>query len=368
MYWFYIIVIIIFLPIGIYFYKYLEKLLRTIKIDSSDIFIKFLLIVATITIVLICTNIRSVWSMILMHLFFVSIFIDLIVFILGKILNKRKFRKVKKVTDTALIPLIITALIISFGYYNMIDIKEVTSDIKTEKSLSQDYKIVYLSDVHYGNAVNKKILSEQVNKINKLEPDLVILGGDIVDESTTILELYQVFSELSNINTKYGIYFVYGNHEVFKNDEFTTTELEFVIENNNINLLYDSSDIINNEITLIGRNDAAFARTSDRKTSEELLGNLSQDNYLIMLDHQPIDLETNAKLGYDLQLSGHTHGGQLFPIGIIDKLFKINEMNYGMKQIDDFQVIVSSGMSGWAYPIRTQKHSEYVVINLKSEK
>ena len=138
--------------------------------------------------------------------------------------------------------------------------------------------------------------------------------------------------------------------------------------NNNINLLYDSSDIINNEITLIGRNDAAFARTSDRKTSEELLGNLSQDNYLIMLDHQPIDLETNAKLGYDLQLSGHTHGGQLFPIGIIDKLFKINEMNYGMKQIDDFQVIVSSGMSGWAYPIRTQKHSEYVVINLKSEK
>ena len=368
MYWFYIIAFIIFVPIGIYFYRYLEKLLKTIKIDSSDIFIKFLLIVASITIVLICTNIRFVWSIILMHLFFISIFIDFIVYVLGKILNKRKMRKIKKVTDTALIPLIITAIVIVFGYYNMTNIKEVTYNIETKKELLQDYKIVYLSDIHYGNAIDKKILNEQVKKINEEEPDILILGGDIVDEGTTILELYQVFSALSNIKTKYGTYFIYGNHEVFENKEFTKSELEFVIENHNIIILSDATYMINNEITLIGRNDAAFARTANREISEKLIKGLNKENFLIMLDHQPIDLEKNATLGYDLQLSGHTHGGQLFPIGIIDKLFKINEMNYGYKKIDDFQAIVSSGMSGWAYPIRTQKHSEYVVINLKSVK
>lgn len=87
-----------------------------------------------------------------------------------------------------------------------------------------------------------------------------------------------------------------------------------------------------------------------------------------MLDHQPLDLAENAALGYDLQLSGHTHGGQIWPVGpvcsLAARLASVEYCNYGMKQIGDFQVIVSSGIAGWGYPIKTGAKAEYVIVDI----
>ena len=149
--------------------------------------------------------------------------------------------------------------------------------------------------------------------------------------------------------------------------EYTKEELERTIDNSNIISLVDDTYTINNELTLIGRNDASFTRDSGRKSSSELLEDIDKNDFLLMLDHQPIDLKKNKELGYDLQLSGHTHGGQIFPIGLMDNIFKVNEMNYGYKNMDNFSIIVSSGMAGWSYSFRTEKHSEYVIINIKNK-
>ena len=89
-----------------------------------------------------------------------------------------------------------------------------------------------------------------------------------------------------------------------------------------------------------------------------------KDNYTILLDHQPLDLEQNASLGIDLQLSGHTHGGQLFPMGIVQSLTS-DTLVRGQRNIDDFTAITTTGMSGWRYPIKTGAPSEYVIIKVK---
>ena len=92
---------------------------------------------------------------------------------------------------------------------------------------------------------------------------------------------------------------------------------------------------------------------------------VDRNDFLLLIDHKPLELDVNADLGYDLQLSGHTHGGQIFPTGLFTKLFG-NGMNYGYEKIKDFQVIVSSGMGGWAYPFRTGSNSEFLVVDIFS--
>ena len=109
-----------------------------------------------------------------------------------------------------------------------------------------------------------------------------------------------------------------------------------------------------------------YKRQVDGRASiEALAAKAGTGNFLLLLDHQPVDLADNARAGIDLELSGHTHGGQIWPMGILSKLTGVNEEYYGIHQIGDFQVIVSSGMAGWGYPVRTEGSSEYVVVNIR---
>ena len=112
---------------------------------------------------------------------------------------------------------------------------------------------------------------------------------------------------------------------------------------------------------MAGREDAA--RISGRVSSKELLRGADQNRFIIVADHQPIEAEENAAEGADLQLSGHTHAGQIFPVGHFTEFF--GGLNYGEYQEGGCKVIVSSGATGWGFPIRTQGNCEYVVIHLK---
>ena len=91
---------------------------------------------------------------------------------------------------------------------------------------------------------------------------------------------------------------------------------------------------------------------------------VDQERYYIVADHQPRDMDENASAGYDLMLSGHTHAGQMWPVGLFTTLFDRGTVNYGQKSFGDMELIVSSGMAGWGYPLRTGKHSEFVVVNI----
>lgn len=117
------------------------------------------------------------------------------------------------------------------------------------------------------------------------------------------------------------------------------------------------------DIYLIGRKDYVVKK---RETLKDLTEPLDTSKPLILLDHQPHDYELNEQLGIDLQLSGHTHAGQIFPLNFLFSFIRVNDLNYGIEVNNNFHGIVTSGMGGWGYAMRTAKHSEIVVVNLKS--
>ena len=119
----------------------------------------------------------------------------------------------------------------------------------------------------------------------------------------------------------------------------------------------------------MGREDLSYRRGSDGGRAEiaELVGDIDNDNFIVTLDHQPHGYDENAEAGVDLILSGHTHGGQIFPANLLFDLFKLNDLNYGYKRIDNnCQAIVTSGLAGWGFPVKTAAPAEYVIIEVAS--
>lgn len=308
-------------------------------------------IILTAVIMIPAIRMTSLYTMFLYHFVVLSWVIDLVNMVIK---NNVWFLLYKY----SVIPLLLTCLVLGYGLYNMKDIRRHEYNLKAQ--LTQDYKIILLSDMHYGISLNKKELHQVVEKINKEKADLLLLGGDIFDESTTRKGAKDAIDELSQITTKYGSYYVYGNHDkqLYTNKPvYTSKELKNWMEDKNIHVLEDDVVSINHEIDLIGRKDQ-----SDSTRKDIHLLPINKKKYNIVLDHQPIDYQINKKAGIDLDLSGHTHAGQIFPIGLINKLLPTSGQYIGYKQIGHFEAIVTSGIAGWGYPIRTEGHSEYVII------
>lgn len=271
----------------------------------------------------------------------------------------------RRLYGCGLIPVLAVAVIFLCGYLNMSHIRQTCYQIETDKQVGH-YRVVMLTDIHYGTIQNPDILREKLAEINGLHPDIVVLGGDIVEEGTAREEMQEVFRALGAMESKYGIFYVYGNHDrqpYTTERTYTDDELEDAIEKSGIRILRDEYIEIGDDLVLAGREDAIIARyLTSRVTPEELLQGTSRDKYIIMVDHEPVESEENAAQGVDLMLSGHTHAGQIWPVGLLNEL--TGTLNYGEYQRGDCRVIVSSGVAGWGYSIRTQKHCEYVVVDI----
>lgn len=187
----------------------------------------------------------------------------------------------------------------------MYTIHQTTYNLKTEKSITPT-KICFISDVHYPNANNPQRLKEITNTLMKVKTDFYLLGGDFVDESTSKEDMEILFKQLRRLTKVAPVYFVYGNHE--DKIKFTRNKLNQKIKKNNITILNDQEVHFNN-ITLIGRKD--YTNKNRKKTKDY---NLSTKTYNIILDHQPQGTRENIKNNVDLQLSGHTYNGQIFPL------------------------------------------------------
>ena len=291
---------------------------------------------------------------------------DFITFIIG-LLCKRDNKVWRIIHTFMLIPLLCTVIIFTYGIINARNIVRTGYDVSTDKSIrAEGYKIALLSDVHYGKLNNKNDLKRLAESLSSQELDIVILCGDIVDEDTTNTRIQEIFSILGTIKSSYGSYFIFGNHDkqpYNKKPVFTEAELVSVIERNGINVLNDESVNIGDDILLVGRMD----RNDERKSVEELLIGADSSKYIIFADHEPYGFKLKSEAGVDLQLSGHTHGGQIFPIGTFMDLFNIGDMVYGKKQIGNMIAITTSGITG-SHPLRTQGKSEYVVVTVHSQK
>lgn len=270
-----------------------------------------------------------------------------------------------KIYRSCLIPAAVTAAFIGWGAYNMSHIVETDYTIVSDK-LNSDYKVVFLSDTHYDTVQNPDVLKATIDKINALSPDAVILGGDIVEENTSKAAMQECFAVLGQLRSTYGTYYIYGNHDrqpYVQTPAYTEDELAAGIEENGIKILRDTVITLGNDIVLAGREDAG-SRTG-RMNGKDLLDGVSREKFIIVADHQPVETEENGRLGVNLQLSGHTHAGQIFPVGIFNHI--IDGINYGRYDKNGCEVIVSSGAAGWGFPVKTEGKSEYVVVNLRAE-
>ena len=272
---------------------------------------------------------------------------------------------VKTIMQSGLVSVVIVAVVMGYGYYNMHHVVETDYTIKSQKI--NDLKILLISDLHTDQVFQAKQIEALVNKMNHVNPDLVILDGDIFDENTPKKDMLAATKALSQLHNKLGIYYVYGNHDDSKYGNWHTanrshanaSDIKQAMKKNHITVLDDEIKKIG-KVTLVGRRDASY----ERKSSAELLKQVDRHQYIIVLDHQPLDIQVNAKNGADLELSGHTHGGQIWPKGYLND-FMPGSMRYGNKTIGSFHAITTSGLAGWGFPIKTGSPSEYVVINVK---
>lgn len=254
---------------------------------------------------------------------------------------------------------IVSTSIVTFGSVNMYTIHQTNYNLKTEKSINPT-KICFVSDVHYPNANSPKRLKEIINTLLKVKPNLYLIGKDFVDESTSEENMNVLFKQLGRLTQVAPVYFVYGNHE--NKTRFSRTKLNQAITTNNITILNDQEVHLKN-IMLIGRKD--YTNPNRKKTKDY---HLTNKTYNIILDHQPQGTSENIKNNVDLQLSGHTHNGQMFPLSYSYHLQPDFAGNYGKETFKHYTKIISSGLVGWGFPIRTEGICEYVVVNVTPKK
>ena len=276
---------------------------------------------------------------------------------------------VTEIYNSGIIPIILTGIFITYGCINAKNVIEKEYNIYTDKNIKNEgYKVNFISDLHFGTTMSNNELQKYCDNRSQRNVDIVILGGDIVDENTTLNQMKDAFKILSSIKSNYGIVYVYGNHD--KNNyaakpNYSAEKMEDTITQAGIQILEDETTVINQEIALIGRADRG-GRNAKRKDISSLVKELNPEQEWIVLDHQPSEYKKAENTGCDMILSGHTHAGQIWPVGLFASLFHFDELNYGEQKQGNLDAIVMSGIAGWGYPIRTEKHSEYVVVNLIS--
>ena len=357
-----LIALIFILPVGTYMYYFIERITKFFG-NMSKATRKKIVWIGTIIVLLPAIHIGNIWTIILIHIVGIGLCCDIIQMIVKVVKWNNKMWE--NIYTIGIIPIVATILIIAYGFFNVQNIVETHYTVETEKEIRQEgYKVAFLSDLHFGTTMDIETLERTVEKINEANADIVVLGGDIFDENTTKQEMEEAIEVLSTLNNKEGIFYVYGNHDIneyVSKPNYSVNELESNLVQVGINVLNDETYLINNELLIVGRKDNSFG---NRLGSSQLLENENNNNFLLVIDHQPLDVTENSQNGYDLQLSGHTHNGQIFPLGIIMDVLGIYELNYGQKQIGTFTGIVSSGIGGWGYPIRTQSNCEYVIVDI----
>jgi len=234
-----------------------------------------------------------------------------------------------------------------------IDIAKACGDIR-------ELKIAVASDLHLSPVLRGRFLDRTLSKIKALEPDLVLLPGDIVGEDTPMADRDKIAAAFAELKPKYGVYACTGNHEYFGDLERNVATLRA----GNVRVLIDESELVAGSFYVVGRKDATGRRMKDDPRAwKDLTAGLDPANPLIGLSHQPTKLGEPAEAGIDLLLCGHTHDGQMFPITQIN--WFVYEHNHGLYRKDKMFVDITSGVGTWGPPVRIGTVPEIVLITVR---
>lgn len=252
-----------------------------------------------------------------------------------------------------------TALLLIAGNINYNQLKIRKIEISTEKQIGQSapFRIVAVSDLHLGYGIGKTRLSKFVDAINEQNPDLIIIGGDLIDMSMTPVWQEKMHEELNRLRAAHGIVMVPGNHEYISN----ISEVERFLKETDIVLLRDSVMTLSNGMQIVGHDDKS---NRQRRSVPILLSAATPEKFTIFVDHQPEnDVVEQVSRSVDFAFFGHTHNGQFFPINLITRA--MYRYSYGEKELNRAKIYTSSGLGLWGAPVRIGSKSEIVVVEVK---
>jgi len=293
-------------------------------------------------------------------------FLDSFIHFFPSFLNKN-YELSKKITVVVII--VVVSIVILFGNLNKreITIKRLDLNLPKGDGKLNELNIVMAADLHLSPIDGEKLLSRIVEKINSLEPDIILFAGDIIDDKAKVLKERGIGESFKLLNSRCGIYSVNGNHELINGVE---PSVKFMEEYGMI-VLRDRHELVDSSFYLIGREDVEHKQFTgrQRKTLDEIVKPVEGDYSKILLDHTPVKLEQAEKNEINLQLSGHTHHGQIWPGNIITNL--IYEISWGYKpsrsgpdgKKGKTYYYVTSGAGTWGPPVRTGSKSE--IVNIK---
>lgn len=265
-----------------------------------------------------------------------------------------------------------------YGIFNARNIKVNEYSVTVNKSCGSDkhLKAVLVADLHMGYAIGVDHITNMVEKINQQNADIVIIAGDIFDNSYDGMDDPEgIKAQLKSIKSKYGVYAVYGNHDIdekilmgftfdWGEKQLHSEKMTNFMKDCNIKLINDESVLINDEFYLVGRRDTDKPGTEDGTRAEisELTKDLDKTKPIFVLSHEPDELQKTADAGADIDFSGHTHDGQLFPGNLTIGLFWENPC--GMIKKDNMYSIVTSGVGVYGTFMRVGTDAEICSVDI----
>ena len=228
---------------------------------------------------------------------------------------------------------------IGFRQYSKPQLKDLNLTIKRNEGQLDNLKIIAASDLHLGMIIQKSRLAEWIEMINKEDPDIILLVGDTFDRSVKPYDSQGLIDEFKKLKSKYGVFAVLGNHDYYAKVDRSVDYLK----RSGIKLLRDQSVIVDNRLILIGRDDATNRK---RKPLKSIMSEEDTGLPAILMVHQPTHLHESAKYNIDLQISGHTHNGQIFPGNLLPHEFG----NYPTATGRSIKLIFMS-LQDWDLPI-----------------
>ena len=239
-------------------------------------------------------------------------------------------------------------------------VKKIDLKLNNGKVLKQPVKIALVTDIHLGRIIKNSRLEKMVAMVNSQKPDIILLSGDIVDEDIAPVISNGLGKTLAGLESAHGVYAVTGNHEYIGGAEPAVKYLSQY----GINFLRDSAVKINNSIYIAGREDKSVTRftKTQRVPLKKILEGTDKKIPVVLMDHQPVNIDEVVKEEVDLMVSGHTHDGQMWPINYITGMFF--KASFGYYTFDKTRVYVSNGFGTWGPPVRIGNTPEIVLINI----
>lgn len=302
----------------------------------------------------------------IIHLMVIWIVFDMI----GRIIEKKRRIKPERYYVGAC-AIVTTVIYLACGWYLAHNVWGTKYALETDKQVGS-LRIIQFADSHVGTTFDGAGFAEKLKDIQTENPDIVVVTGDYIDDDTTKEDMMESCRALGALKATYGVYYAFGNHDKgYYGPEYrgySGDDLVTELEKNNVKVLQDENVLLDNRFYLIGRKDRSEEMTAGSRASmEELVDGLDRDKYIIVLDHQPHDYDAQEAAGADLVLSGHTHGGQLFPVNYLGELTGTDDKRYGLEKRGNTNFIVTSGISDWAIKFKTGCKSEYVVVDIQGK-